>query len=154
MEPFNYGCLKVRLEVLLKMLMWHPCFWDIPGMFKAWDIHQTFSENNQRTSHKGKEQYHGVIPCISNLDIHQTFHLSSGVACWCWCDLLKGCSPCMMHQVPITSGCNCLLTMDFEGDFLKWQATLPDAILAGKTRIRQQVYSNLAQNWIIPVWHD
>ncbi|OXG32903.1 hypothetical protein C360_04078 [Cryptococcus neoformans Bt15] len=28
------------------------------GMFKAWDIHQTFSENNQRTSHKGKEQYH------------------------------------------------------------------------------------------------
>lgn len=78
----DYGCPKVRLEVLvlLKTLTRHPSFWDIPGMFEAWDIHQTFSENNQRTSHKGKERYRGVIPRVSNLDIHRTFHLSGGVA--------------------------------------------------------------------------
>lgn len=76
----DHGCPKVRLEVLLKTLTRHPSFWDIPGMFEAWDIHQTFSENNQRTSHKGKERYRGVIPRVSNLDIHRTFHLSGGVA--------------------------------------------------------------------------
>lgn len=76
----DYGCPKVRLEVLLKTLTRHPSFWDIPGMFEAWDIHQTFLENNQRMSHKGKERYRGVIPRVSNLDIHRTFHLSGGVA--------------------------------------------------------------------------